>query len=154
MAFKSHDSVDSRCDTADMSSSPADAAPSPQTSAPAISLRGLTKTFGPVTAVDGIDLDVALVQRTRRVLEVPGQKRRVHVLDVGIKSVRQPVHCDFGETGPRRRDTARPRCCADTPVTVGRPDPTCERAAGTLRPAVTKGSRAFRTVGISWCCSI
>jgi putative spermidine/putrescine transport system ATP-binding protein len=59
MAFKSHDSVDPRCDTADMSSSPADAASLPQTPAPAISLRGLTKTFGPVTAVDGIDLDIA-----------------------------------------------------------------------------------------------
>jgi putative spermidine/putrescine transport system ATP-binding protein len=42
-----------------MSSSPADSAASPQTPNPAISLRGLTKTFGPVTAVDGIDLDIA-----------------------------------------------------------------------------------------------
>ncbi len=50
---------DSRCHTADMSSSPADGASLPQTSVPAISLRGLTKTFGPVTAVDGIDLDIA-----------------------------------------------------------------------------------------------
>jgi putative spermidine/putrescine transport system ATP-binding protein len=42
-----------------MSSSPADDHAVPRPSAPAIALRGLTKRFGPVVAVDAIDLEIA-----------------------------------------------------------------------------------------------